>query len=217
MRNLLVVLVLLSLVTFCIPTPVVSADEPAKAEINSKASGRVEAAGTVLEEIQNAPDQRIPEEVLGSAECVAVVPSLLNGGFVFGGRLDVKGITLKNLIAIAWNITSDDLLAGAPKWLDTDKFDIVAKGPATGPPSGPNAGPPVDIDSLRLMVRAMLVDRFKLATHTEDRPVSLYALVVAKSKLKKADESNRAGCKMGNAFGTNGSAPTFTYTCQNTP
>src|ERR1039458_4187892 len=86
MRNLLVVLVLLSLVTFCIPTPVVSADEPAKAEINSKAFGHVEAAGTVLEEIQNAPDQRIPEEVLGSAECVAVVPSLLNGGFVFGGR-----------------------------------------------------------------------------------------------------------------------------------
>src|ERR1039458_2974886 len=138
------------------------------------------------------------------------------GGFQPGGRLDVKGITLKNLIAIAWNITSDDLLAGAPKWLDTDKFDIVAKAPATGPPSGPNAAPPVDIDSLRLMVRAMLVDRFKLATHTEDRPVSLYALVVAKSKLKKADESNRAGCKMGNAFGTNGSAPTFTYTCQTT-
>ena len=60
-------------------------------EANTKASGRVEAAGTVLDEIQAAPDQRIPEEILGSAECVAVVPSLLNGGFVFGARYG-KGV-----------------------------------------------------------------------------------------------------------------------------
>ncbi|MGA9417058.1 MAG: lipid-binding SYLF domain-containing protein [Terriglobales bacterium] len=60
-------------------------------EANSKASGRVEAAGNVLDEIQAAPDQRIPEEILGSAECVAVVPSLLNAGFVFGGRYG-KGV-----------------------------------------------------------------------------------------------------------------------------
>jgi len=47
---------------------------------------RVEAAGTVLDEIQAAPDQGIPEEVLASAECVAVVPSLLKAGFIVGGR-----------------------------------------------------------------------------------------------------------------------------------
>jgi SH3 domain-containing YSC84-like protein 1 len=82
MRNLLVLLLLV-----CFLTPILSADEDTKAqEANTKASGRVEAAGTVLDEIQGAPDQRIPEEVLGSAECVAVVPSMLKGGFVFGGR-----------------------------------------------------------------------------------------------------------------------------------
>src|ERR1700720_1585291 len=84
MRNLLVLLLL-----SCFLTPILSAntDEDTKApEANTKASGRIEAAGTVLDEIQGAPDQRIPEEVLGSAECVAVVPSLLKGGFVFGGR-----------------------------------------------------------------------------------------------------------------------------------
>src|SRR5271167_1250111 len=51
-----------------------------------KAVDRVQAAGTVLNEIQAAPDQGIPEEVLGSAECVAVVPSMLKGGFVVGAR-----------------------------------------------------------------------------------------------------------------------------------
>src|ERR1019366_2799773 len=87
MRNFLVLMLL-----FCFLTPILSADEDTKApEANTKASGRVEAAGTVLDEIQAAPDQRIPEEVLGSAECVAVVPSLLNGGFVFGGRYG-KGV-----------------------------------------------------------------------------------------------------------------------------
>ena len=90
MRTFLVLLLL-----SCFLTPILSADlfaqDTAKPEPNTKASGRVEAAGTVLDEIQAAPDQRIPEEILGSAECVAVVPSLLNGGFVIGGRYG-KGV-----------------------------------------------------------------------------------------------------------------------------
>jgi lipid-binding SYLF domain-containing protein len=52
----------------------------------SKAQDRVQAAADVLNEIQGAPDQGIPEEVLGSAECVAVVPSMLKGGFVVGAH-----------------------------------------------------------------------------------------------------------------------------------
>src|ERR1035438_9431304 len=86
-------LVLLLLVCFLTPILYATADDDTKTapEPNTKASGRVEAAGTVLDEIQAAPDQRIPEEILGSAECVAVVPSLLNGGFVIGGRYG-KGV-----------------------------------------------------------------------------------------------------------------------------
>jgi lipid-binding SYLF domain-containing protein len=49
------------------------------------AAHRAESAATVLDEIMSAPDKGIPEEVLGSAKCVAVVPTLLKGGFVFGG------------------------------------------------------------------------------------------------------------------------------------
>jgi SH3 domain-containing YSC84-like protein 1 len=85
MRQSLVLLLLV-----CFLTSVLSADEDTK-PARTKAAGRIQAAGTVLSEIQSAPDQRIPEEVLGSAECVAVVPSLLNGGFVFGGRYG-KGV-----------------------------------------------------------------------------------------------------------------------------
>jgi lipid-binding SYLF domain-containing protein len=86
MRNSLVLLLLLGFLT-CFQTAIfATTDEDTKSADVTKASGRVDAAGTVLDEIQAAPDKGIPQEVLGSAECVAVVPSLLNGGFVFGAR-----------------------------------------------------------------------------------------------------------------------------------
>src|SRR5215469_1009386 len=48
----------------------------------TKAEDRIQAAANVIDEIESAPDTGIPEEVLGSAECVAVVPSMLKGGFI---------------------------------------------------------------------------------------------------------------------------------------
>ena len=43
-------------------------------------------AGKVLHEIMGAPDKGIPEEVLEHAKCVAVVPHMIKGGFVFGAE-----------------------------------------------------------------------------------------------------------------------------------
>jgi lipid-binding SYLF domain-containing protein len=64
-----------------------AADENAIKDGNdTKAAERIQAAATVLDEIQAASDQGIPQEVLGSAECVAVVPSLIKGGFIVGAR-----------------------------------------------------------------------------------------------------------------------------------
>jgi lipid-binding SYLF domain-containing protein len=76
-KSLLVVLVL------CLKVATFGADEQSR---TSKAALRAQAAADVLDEIQGAPDKGIPQEVLGSAECVAVVPSLLKGGFIVGGR-----------------------------------------------------------------------------------------------------------------------------------
>ena len=47
---------------------------------------RMDHAGKILHEIMAAPDKGIPEEVLEHAKCVAVVPDLLKGGFVFGAE-----------------------------------------------------------------------------------------------------------------------------------
>lgn len=60
-------------------------------EDRQKELERIKAASAVLNEIQGAPDKGIPEEIMASADCVAIVPSMLKGGFVFGGRYG-KGV-----------------------------------------------------------------------------------------------------------------------------
>ena len=52
---------------------------------------RVGAAATVLDEIMGTPDKGIPKEILESAKCVAVVPSMIKGGFIIGARYG-KGV-----------------------------------------------------------------------------------------------------------------------------
>ena len=52
---------------------------------------RVQSAATVLDEIMGTPDKGIPKEILESARCVAVVPSMIKGGFIIGARYG-KGV-----------------------------------------------------------------------------------------------------------------------------
>ena len=66
--------------TFLASTMAVAAEEP------SEQVKRMDAAAMVLDEIMGTPDKGIPEELLDSAKCVAVIPSMIKIGFVFGGR-----------------------------------------------------------------------------------------------------------------------------------
>ena len=50
------------------------------------ATDRLQHAGEVLRQIMATPDKGIPQEVLEHAKCVAVVPHLIKGGFVFGAE-----------------------------------------------------------------------------------------------------------------------------------
>ncbi len=122
-----------------------------------------------------------------------------------GGRVRVH-MTLKELIVEAWGARiAPGRIVGGPKFIDETCFTIVAKAPIQEDSlAGANAdgwnGPVwngVDIDSMRMMVRALLVDRFKLAAHQEDRLISGYDLVAGKPKLRQADPSTRPGCKEG--------------------
>ena len=137
----------------------------------------------------------LPEPPPAEFEVATIKPSMPGTTNQMGrlehGRMDVQNFPLKTLIMIAWDLNADELLAGAPKFLNSARFDITAKAPA-----GPG-GSEVDFEDLRLMLRALLVDRFELKAHLEERPVDGYVLSAPKPKLQKADPSNRTGCKEG--------------------
>jgi uncharacterized protein (TIGR03435 family) len=139
-------------------------------------------------------------------------------GFQPGGRVNLPGFPLRLAVNIAWNLNSADDIQGAPKWLSTAQFDIIAKAPAAYVP--PNGNPGGGMDDLGPMLRALLIDRFKMKVHFEDQPVTAYTLVAAKPKLKKADPASRVGCKVGNgpqvvATGGPLPLPSRQVTCQN--
>jgi uncharacterized protein (TIGR03435 family) len=116
-------------------------------------------------------------------------------GFQPGGRVNLRNFPLITLINLALNPAGPDMLVGVPKGLDSVRVDLVAKMPSSGLPVA-NQG--IDLDALRPALKALLIERFKMTLHTEDRPVNAYRLVAAKPKLQKTtDPLMRTGCKEG--------------------
>jgi uncharacterized protein (TIGR03435 family) len=110
------------------------------------------------------------------------------------GRFYVPNITMRNLIQVAWDLNSNEFLIG-PKWMDEDRFDIIAKAPnevAIGDLDNPSQRSiPLNIDALRPMLRTLLTSKFKIESHMEDRPLNAMILTAPKPKLTKADPSER--------------------------
>ena len=152
-------------------------------------------------------------------------PPGINIRYTQGGRIDAMG-TLRNLIGIAFEIPpnlANDMLVGGPKFLDTDRYNIVAKAPSTGigapgRQGGQETAPPINV--ALMMLRSLLEERFKLVTHKENRPSTAYAFLPPKGelKLKKAEPTDRAGCRPdpGAIPANTGGVPMNAITCTNT-
>ena len=119
-------------------------------------------------------------------------PDAKMNGRINGSQVSLQAGTMKFMITFAYDI-SDEMLVGAPKWVDTDHFDLLGKAAVDPTPGAPQ----IDLDDLREMMRKFLAERFQLKVHMEDRPLDAYTLVAANPKLKKADPANRTGCKEG--------------------
>ncbi len=91
------------------------------------------------------------------------------GRMLPGGRIEVPGYTLRSLILFTYGVT-DDMISGGAKWVNEDRFDIIAKAPAGAPDN-----------ALRSMMKSLLADRFKLVMHQEDKLMPAYALTLAKN------------------------------------
>lgn len=102
-----------------------------------------------------------------------------------GGRLRITNASLRMVVGWAYGVQNTQL-DGGPDWFNTTRFDFVAK--AEGNPT---------TEEMRLMLRAMLVDRFKLAFHTETREIPVYALTRARPDAKlgpKLSPSSDTNC-----------------------
>jgi uncharacterized protein (TIGR03435 family) len=112
-----------------------------------------------------------------------------------GGRFNAINMTLWQIISIAYPIDGkfrDQInLTGGPGWIDSDRFDIIAK--AEGSPQLDTNKPgstvtDVDRDAverIRMMLRRLLADRFKLRFHHETRQLPIYELVMANGGAPK--------------------------------
>jgi len=75
MKKIMFVVAMLSVGTFCWA-----------GSARQDATDRLDNATSVMHEIMGMPDKGIPEEVLQHAKCVAVIPHMVKGGFVFGAE-----------------------------------------------------------------------------------------------------------------------------------
>jgi uncharacterized protein (TIGR03435 family) len=109
-----------------------------------------------------------------------------------GGGLRMGGATIKQLIAIAYDVRPEQL-AGGPKWLDQDSYSLLAKAEkaeaATDQPvtTGPGS---IAWNRLRERLRTLLAERCRLVTRVESMPASGYELVTAKGGFKLTPTSN---------------------------
>jgi uncharacterized protein (TIGR03435 family) len=95
---------------------------------------------------------------------------------ILGDRFRELAVSLADLIMDAYKVKKYQI-AGLPEWGDSgrDLYDLDAKIGGDDPPR---------VDEVRLMLQALLTDRFQLRVHHESRPLRVYSLVAAKNGVK---------------------------------
>ena len=102
---------------------------------------------------------------------------------VRNGLYEIRNATMLDLAVAGYGFDYDKVLGG-PGWIETDRFDIIAKLPDGTSPEDRN-----------LMLQSLLEDRFKLVVQKVTRPIKGYALTAGpEPRLKKASGSEEAGC-----------------------
>jgi uncharacterized protein (TIGR03435 family) len=107
-------------------------------------------------------------------------PDQQGKGFLVRGRtFSTINTNLSDLITFAYGLHARQIVGG-PAWLETEKYDIAAEPDQPGQPND---------KQLKLMVKKLLTERFKLTFHHDKKELSVYALTVGKTgpKLTKSE------------------------------
>ncbi len=117
-------------------------------------------------------------------EVVSVKPTPgqpLNSGFrrASPGTLNAINVSVRFLIEYAYGVR-DDQISGGPSWLDTDRYEIMAK---------PPAGADTSEAAKRLRTQSLLADRFHLVFHRQTKELPVLVLTVGKNGPKGLHEA----------------------------
>jgi bla regulator protein BlaR1 len=117
-----------------------------------------------------------------------------------GGGLRTSGATMKYLISLAYDVKFFQI-SGGPRWIEGDRFDIVAK-PEHSAEAETVPGDPRQVTEpqyrtmkaqMRPRLQALLADRFQLELHRETREAPIYAMVEGKGGPKLVPDDRREG------------------------
>jgi uncharacterized protein (TIGR03435 family) len=146
-------------------------------------------------------------EIAGVQPSAPSAVTVMRGGAPRDGRYELRGATMVDLIRTAYAVDADKVVGG-PHWLELDRFDVIARVPASA-----------TRDSVRPMLQALLKERFGLTVRQEVADVAGYALVRgADPKLRASAGGAAIPCQQQlqappPSAGTP-VVPTFTLTCR---
>jgi bla regulator protein blaR1 len=117
--------------------------------------------------------------------------------FAPGGRFSAKGVTLRSLIGLAYDVR-DFEISGGPAWAGSTRYEIDAK-----PETVSDADDPHNIKTdeqrekfqqrQRMRIQALLADRFQLKVGHSTKELPIYVLKVAKSGPKLQESKEEGG------------------------
>ena len=138
----------------------------------------------------------LPPAALEVATIKPAKPGAQQNWRINPSEINIQNASLRDIIDLAWELNNNDkeVPVGAPKWLDSEKFDILAK---IANDAGVKNPPLVPFAHIRELLRQLLTERFQMKTHMEERIMEGYQLVAVNPKLKKADPTARTTCKEG--------------------
>jgi uncharacterized protein (TIGR03435 family) len=98
---------------------------------------------------------------------------------VVGRRFTTTNTSLSDLITMSYGLHPHQI-AGAPSWVESDRYDLAAEFEADGQPSDAQ---------WKKALQKLITDRFKLTVHREKKELSVYAIVAGKTgpKLTKSE------------------------------
>lgn len=103
-----------------------------------------------------------------------------SGGLSPGGRFNAINTPTARLIRLAYPTAGSELI-GAPEWVTTERYDVVAI-----------ARPDTTRDEMQAMVRTLLEERFKLTLHRDTRERPTFSLALASSDGRLGPEMRRS-------------------------